>query len=137
MGCRRNINVHHHHHHRVRLTGPYMQGILILILGGDGGNGTATISTKSVFDREKQKYYYIPIVMWDMRGKNDPQAMTGTNTLTVTIADINDNRPEPGHQEIFVYNYKGVCACSLHFLWGGCKSIAQSIRHWRRVCFRC
>ena len=75
--------------------------------GGDGGNGTATISTKAIFDREKQKYYYIPIVMWDMRGKNSPKAMTGTNTLTVTIADINDNRPKPGHQDIFVYNYKG------------------------------
>ena len=75
--------------------------------GGDGGNGTATISTKAIFDREKQKYYYIPIVMWDMRGKNSPKAMTGTNTLTVTVADINDNRPKPGHQDIFVYNYKG------------------------------
>lgn len=78
-----------------------------LASGGDGGNGTATISTKAIFDREKQKYYYIPIVMWDMRGKNSNKAMTGTNTLTVTIADINDNIPKPGHQDIFVYNYKG------------------------------
>ncbi|KAK7504632.1 hypothetical protein BaRGS_00004118 [Batillaria attramentaria] len=75
---------------------------------GDGGNGSATVSTKQVFDREAQKYYYIPIVMWDMRGKNSPKAMTGTNTLTVTIADINDNQPKPGHQDIFVYNYKGL-----------------------------
>ncbi|KAL8590527.1 hypothetical protein ACOMHN_010963 [Nucella lapillus] len=74
---------------------------------GDRGNGTATISTRQMFDREKQKYYYIPIVMWDMRGKNSAQAMTGTNTLTVTIADVNDNVPKAGHQDIFVYNYKG------------------------------
>ena len=73
----------------------------------DGGNGSATISTKQIFDREKRKYYYIPIVMWDMRGKNSSYAMTGTNTLTVTIADVNDNLPHPGHQDIFVYNYKG------------------------------
>lgn len=74
---------------------------------GDGGNGTATISTKGTFDREKQKYYHIPIVMWDMHGKNSNESKTGTNTLTVTIGDINDNKPRPGHQDIFVYNYKG------------------------------
>ena len=73
----------------------------------DDGAGTATISTNRQFDREKQKYYLIPIVMWDMRDSGSNQAMTGTNTLTVTIADINDNRPKPGHQDIFVYNYKG------------------------------
>nr|KAG5712241.1 hypothetical protein BaRGS_014591 [Batillaria attramentaria] len=87
------------------------------------GTGTLTVVVKDindnfpqflrdyqpqVFDREAQKYYYIPIVMWDMRGKNSPKAMTGTNTLTVTIADINDNQPKPGHQDIFVYNYKGL-----------------------------
>lgn len=81
---------------------------LVFNSADDGGNGSATISTKAVFDREKQKYYYIPIVMWDMRGKKDARAMTGTNTLTVTIADINDNIPKPGHQDIFVYNYKGL-----------------------------
>ena len=84
---------------------------------GDGGNGTATISTNRQFDREKQKYYLIPIVMWDMRNTGSNQAMTGTNTLTVTIADINDNDMRPGRQDMFVYNYKGgqaghvVCVC--------------------------
>ena len=76
-------------------------------LAGAGGNGSAKIETDQVFDREEQKYYYLPIVMWDMRGSNDLLAMTGTNTLTVTIADINDNMPKPGHQDMFVYNYKG------------------------------
>jgi hypothetical protein len=93
------------------------------ILADDGGNGTATISTQAIFDREKQKYYYIPIIMWDMRGKNDPRAMTGTNTLTVTIADVNDNMHKAGHQDIFVYNYKGQHTCSIaiffSFAWHG------------------
>ncbi|ESO86530.1 hypothetical protein LOTGIDRAFT_167053 [Lottia gigantea] len=75
---------------------------------GDGGNGEGVIFTKAEFDREKQKYYYIPIVMWDMRGKGDPNSQTGTNTLTVEIGDINDNPHNPGHKDIFVYNYKGL-----------------------------
>ena len=68
----------------------------------------ATISTKRMFNREEQKYFYIPIIMWDMRGSNSSEAMTGTNTLTVTIADVNDNMLKPGHQDIFVHNYKGI-----------------------------
>ncbi|XP_076470425.1 neural-cadherin-like [Babylonia areolata] len=74
---------------------------------GAGGNGSATITTQSAFDREQQKYYRIPIVMADMRGTNSPLAMTGTNTLTVTIADQNDNNMGPGTQDMFVYNYEG------------------------------
>ncbi|KAH9498290.1 hypothetical protein Btru_009594 [Bulinus truncatus] len=35
---------------------------------GDAGDGTATIRTSSVFDREKGKDYKLPVVMWDMRG---------------------------------------------------------------------
>ncbi|CAH1778847.1 unnamed protein product [Owenia fusiformis] len=54
------------------------------------------------FDREKQKYYEIPIIMKDTG--NPPNS--GTNTLTVTIGDRNDNDHFPGHQDIFVYNYK-------------------------------
>ncbi|XP_041375475.1 neural-cadherin-like [Gigantopelta aegis] len=77
---------------------------------GDGGNGWALVSTKAEYDREKTKYYYMPIVMWDMRGHKDAPrlAMTGTNTLTIEIGDENDNKHGPGHKEIFVYNYKGL-----------------------------
>ncbi|KAK7483025.1 hypothetical protein BaRGS_00025688, partial [Batillaria attramentaria] len=75
---------------------------------GDGGNGTGLVTTSNTFDREQQKYYTIPIVMWDMRGVNQALSKTGTNTLTVTIADVNDNPQSPGHQDVFVYNYKGL-----------------------------
>ena len=90
-----------------RMPSEYNNTKFLSFIEEDNGNGATIISTKSVFDREKQKYYCIPITMWDMRGTNSPLAMTGTNTLTVTIADVNDNQPEPGHQDIFVYNYKG------------------------------
>lgn len=75
---------------------------------GDNGNGVAIIYTQMQYDREEQKYYEIPIIMWDMYGSGS--SLTGTNTLTVTIADKNDNSMREGHQDIFVFNYEG-----LHF----------------------
>ncbi|XP_059140331.1 neural-cadherin-like isoform X2 [Physella acuta] len=74
---------------------------------GDNGDGTALIRTESKFDREKTKFYELPIVMWDLRGTGKTKAQTGTNTLTIIIGDVNDNEHYPGHQDIFVYNYKG------------------------------
>lgn len=73
---------------------------------GDGGNRTATVRTTNTrFDREQMKYYYLPIIMWDMDGKTG--SMTATNTLTITIGDENDNTLEAGNQNILVYNYEG------------------------------
>ncbi|XP_059176123.1 neural-cadherin-like [Physella acuta] len=74
----------------------------------DNGRGTASIFTSSTFDREESKYYYLPIVMWDMRGKSSNISMTATNTLTITVADKNDNDLKPGNQEILVYDYQGL-----------------------------
>lgn len=64
---------------------------------------TGVVSSKAVFDREEQKFYYMPIVMSD---SGTPPA-TGTNTLTIEIGDINDNEHRPGHKDILVYNYEG------------------------------
>ncbi|XP_025116175.1 neural-cadherin-like [Pomacea canaliculata] len=75
---------------------------------GDNGNGTAVITSKMTYDREKRKYYLIPIIMWDMYATGSSLSQTGTNTLTVTIADKNDNPMKEGHQDIFVFNYKGM-----------------------------
>ncbi|XP_071179939.1 neural-cadherin-like isoform X3 [Mytilus edulis] len=74
----------------------------------DGGNGGAQIKSKEVFDREVKKFYYLPIKMWDKRGVSNALSMTGTNTLTIEIGDINDNPHGPGTQNIHVYNYKGM-----------------------------
>ena len=79
----------------------------MIIPDGDKGHGTATIRTSSEFDREIEKAYELPIVMWDLKDKDSSTAQTGTNTLTIVIGDINDNPHSPGTQEIFVYNYKG------------------------------
>ena len=71
--------------------------------GGMNGHGQGIVTSRRSFDREKQKEYYMPIVMKD---SGQPQ-MTGTNTLTIIIGDKNDNVHYPGHKEIFVYNYRG------------------------------
>ncbi|CAH1779064.1 unnamed protein product [Owenia fusiformis] len=71
--------------------------------GGDSGRGEGDIRTKVTLDREQQKYYRMPIIMSD---SGNPR-MTGTNTLTVTVGDRNDNDHRPGHKEVYVYNYKG------------------------------
>ncbi|XP_077982689.1 neural-cadherin-like [Glandiceps talaboti] len=61
----------------------------------------AEIYTKLMFDREEQKYHYMSIVMADVHG------LSGTETLTIEIDDMNDNPHQSGTKEIFVYNYKG------------------------------
>ena len=63
----------------------------------------AVVTSLTSFDREQQKEYHIPILILD----HGNPAMTGTNTLTVIIGDVNDYKMQPGSKEIFVYNYKG------------------------------
>jgi len=36
-------------------------------------------------------------------------AVSGTNTLTIVIGDINDNEHYAGHKDIYVYSYRGEC----------------------------
>ena len=75
------------------------------------GHGQGIVTSRRSFDREKQKEYYMPIVMKD---SGQPQ-ITGTNTLTIIIGDKNDNVHYPGHKEIFVYNYRGKFRSTLYF----------------------
>uniref|UniRef100_A0ACB8EA14 Uncharacterized protein n=1 Tax=Sphaerodactylus townsendi TaxID=933632 RepID=A0ACB8EA14_9SAUR len=69
----------------------------------DHGNNTATVTALRSFDREKQKVFYLPIIVTD---SGNP-SMSSTNTLAVTIGDENDNSHEAGHKEIFVYIHQG------------------------------
>ena len=71
--------------------------------GGHNGHGLGVITTKKSFDREKQKQYLMPIIMKD---SGDPP-MSGTNTLTIVIGDVNDNKHYPAHKDILVFSYKG------------------------------
>jgi len=34
-------------------------------------------------------------------------AVSGTNTLTIVIGDVNDNVHSVGHKDIYVYSYRG------------------------------
>ncbi|CAG2067313.1 unnamed protein product, partial [Timema podura] len=75
----------------------------MIVFPTEGANrmGSAVVSSLRSFDREQQKLYPIPIVIKDS-GK---PARSSTNTLTVTIGDVNDNRMQPGFKDILVYGY--------------------------------
>ncbi|NWH79854.1 CADN protein, partial [Piaya cayana] len=69
----------------------------------DNRNNTATVTALRPFDREKQKVFYLPVVIRD----SGIPAMSSTNTLTITIGDENDNCHEPGHKDVYVYSLEG------------------------------
>jgi hypothetical protein len=71
--------------------------------GGDNGYGSGIVTSLRTFDREKQKEYYLPVIMKD----SGHPAVSGTNTLTIVIGDVNDNKHHSGHKDIIVYNYQG------------------------------
>jgi len=71
--------------------------------GGENGYGSGIVTSLRKFDRERQKEYHLPIIMKD----SGHPAMSGTNTLTIVIGDINDNRHYVGHKDIYVYSYRG------------------------------
>lgn len=56
------------------------------------------------FDREKQKEYFIPILISD---SGYLEKMKKISTLHLIIGDVNDNEMRDGKSNIFVYNYRG------------------------------
>ena len=73
-------------------------------VGGVNGHGAGVVRSLREFDREHQQQYLVPIVMRD----SGRPPMTGTNTLTIVIGDINDHRHHPAHKHITVYNLDGL-----------------------------
>lgn len=69
----------------------------------DHGNGSATLTALQSFDRERQHTLHLPVIMVD---SGDPP-MTATNTLTITIGDMNDNAHQAGEKDIYVHSPKG------------------------------
>ncbi|KAM5138136.1 neural-cadherin-like [Mantella aurantiaca] len=65
----------------------------------DHGNNTASIQTQRIFDREREKEFYLPVIVTD--SGNPP--MSSTNTLMITIGDENDNGHKEGHKEVYAY----------------------------------
>ncbi|KAM9310460.1 neural-cadherin [Pholidichthys leucotaenia] len=70
----------------------------------DFRNGSAAVTALRTFDRERQKEYFLPILMID----SGSPPMSSTNTLTVVIGDRNDHPHSPGHTNFIVYNYEGI-----------------------------
>ncbi|XP_071199905.1 neural-cadherin-like [Salvelinus alpinus] len=69
----------------------------------DHGDGTATLTALHRFDRERQREFFLPLVMTD----SGRPPMTVTNTLTVTVGDQNDNAHQEGEKEIYVHSRRG------------------------------
>ena len=72
--------------------------------GGDNGHGSAVLTSLRQFDREALKEYLVPIVIRD----SGHPTMSGTNTLTVVIGDVNDNQHHPAHKDVYAYVYVGL-----------------------------
>ncbi|XP_036390924.1 neural-cadherin-like [Megalops cyprinoides] len=69
----------------------------------DNGNNTATITALRTFDREKQKEFYLPIIMTD----SGHPSKSVTSTLTITIGDENDHAHMAGEKEIYINSHRG------------------------------
>uniref|UniRef100_F6ZD41 Uncharacterized protein n=1 Tax=Xenopus tropicalis TaxID=8364 RepID=F6ZD41_XENTR len=69
----------------------------------DNGNNTATVHALRAFDREKDKEFYLPIIITD--SGNPP--MSATNMLLITIGDENDNPHRGGHKDVYINSYGG------------------------------
>ena len=59
------------------------------------------LGNSAFFFREKKKKYDISIRICDHKN------LCNLSTLPLIIGDVNDNPMEPGHSDIFVYNYRG------------------------------
>ena len=79
--------------------------MFIFLEGGANGTGTGTVTALKTFWRDVQKYYYLPIIMSDMRDRETNERNVGTSTLTIEIGDTNNHEHKPGQKEIFVYKY--------------------------------
>ncbi|XP_002934429.3 neural-cadherin [Xenopus tropicalis] len=75
----------------------------------DNGNNTATVHALRAFDREKDKEFYLPIIITD--SGNPP--MSATNMLLITIGDENDNPHRGGHKDVYINSYGGWSAVEL------------------------
>ncbi|XP_056138216.1 neural-cadherin-like [Lampris incognitus] len=75
----------------------------------DHGNGSATLTALRRFDRERQREFYLPVIMSD----SGQPPMTVTNTLTITIGDQNDNAHQAGEKDVYVHSRKGRMATAV------------------------
>uniref|UniRef100_A0A8C6T609 Si:dkey-22o22.2 n=1 Tax=Neogobius melanostomus TaxID=47308 RepID=A0A8C6T609_9GOBI len=70
----------------------------------DLGNGSAMLMALKTFDRERQKAFRLPVELTD----SGSPPLSGTQTLTVTIGDRNDNPHKPGNTTFLLYSYDGL-----------------------------
>ncbi|KAK8405263.1 hypothetical protein O3P69_001675 [Scylla paramamosain] len=68
---------------------------------GDEGRGVAVVTSLRPLDREESVTRLLPLVLGDAR------RLTTTATITLTVADVNDNPMRPGHKTVSVTRLMG------------------------------
>lgn len=86
---------------------------------GENGASVGVVMSLRTFDRETCKEFHLPVIMKD--GGHPP--LSGTNTLTITIGDMNDNRHYAGQKNVIFFNYKGLPTLRLSFKVVGSENI--------------
>ncbi|KAK4293600.1 hypothetical protein Pmani_033725 [Petrolisthes manimaculis] len=77
---------------------------LIFDPSGDAGRGSGMVWTKGPLDREERRALLVPIVAWDAA----PAPRTASLTLTLHVADQDDNTISPGAKRVTVRLAQGV-----------------------------
>lgn len=90
----------------------------------DYGNGSAAVTALRTFDRERQKQYFLPVLMTD----SGSPPTSSTSTLTVIIGDRNDHPHAPGHTNFIVYSYKGSFTTQTSKRWSIIKSLKSGLK---------
>lgn len=81
--------------------------------GGENSVSVGVVMSLKTFDRETCKEFHLPVIMKD----SGHPSLSGTNTLTITIGDMNDNRHYAGQKNVIFFNYKGLL---MHTFLQGC-----------------
>lgn len=78
--------------------------------GGDGGRGVGVVWTRAALDREERVALLVPLVV------GDAGALSSTVTLTLHVADLNDNPMTPAGKTVTVRTVQ-VSHCSYNCLF--------------------
>jgi len=106
--------------------------VCVYLVGGENGHGAGVVRSLRQLDREQQKEFHIPIVMRD----SGQPPVTGTNTLTIIIGDLNDNRHYAAHKHVVAYSLDGpslavpvlyIARRSLYFVGSGVAAVTVPV----------
>lgn len=79
---------------------------------GSSTSGVIAISTNGkAIDREDIPYFDIVFLIEEV---TTPEGLTGTQTLSIMVTDVNDNQHLAVTKNILVYSYEGKRSCRVN-----------------------